>query len=92
VLRPDGKFVLEPQLWDSYSKAKRAHPTLKEKAAGIQMKPEEFGKVLQEIGFRHAGRLVVGDNGVQGEDFIVIWRTLSARLVLQGSKDLLTCI
>jgi 7SK snRNA methylphosphate capping enzyme len=66
VLRPTGKFLLEPQQWDSYSKAKRGNTTLKEKAASIQMKPEEFGMVLEGIGFQQIGSFVVGD-GTQGE-------------------------
>jgi hypothetical protein len=69
VLRPAGKFVLEPQPWDSYGKAKRGNTELKEKAARILMKPEEFGKVLEGIGFRQAGRFVVGES-TQGEPTI----------------------
>lgn len=66
VLRPNGKFVLEPQPWGSYAKAKRGNAKLKEKAADIQIKPEEFGKVLEKIGFRHEERFVI-EEGVRGE-------------------------
>ena len=66
VLRPAGKFVVEPQPWDSYGKAKRGNTKLKEKAADIQLKPEEFGKTLEGIGFQRVGTFVVRD-GIQGE-------------------------
>jgi 7SK snRNA methylphosphate capping enzyme len=66
VLRPAGKFVLEPQPWESYGKAKRGNAQLKENAARIQLKPEEFPRVLEETGFQRVGTYVVVD-GAQGE-------------------------
>lgn len=62
VLKPGGKFVLEPQPWDSYGKAKRGNTKLKEKAASIRIKPEEFRDVLERMGFRHASHFMIGDD------------------------------
>ncbi|KAG9015467.1 hypothetical protein FRB94_000072 [Tulasnella sp. JGI-2019a] len=64
TLRPGGKFILEPQSWDGYAKAKRMDPRLKETAAGIKLRPEDFGKLLQEFGFSIAERLgPIGEGG-----------------------------
>ncbi len=80
VLRPSGKFVLEPQPWDSYSKAKRGNTKLKERAAGIQMKPDEFGKVLEGIGFQQVGSFEVGtSDGMQGESSKCYWTILNLK-------------
>ncbi|EJD51139.1 Bin3-domain-containing protein [Auricularia subglabra TFB-10046 SS5] len=51
VLKPGGAFLLEIQPWDSYAKARRMHPTLKENAAKLQLRPENFGELLVELGF-----------------------------------------
>lgn len=57
ALKPGGSFVLEPQPWDSYGKAKRLHPTLKEIGNTLQLKPDNFGRELKKIGFSEAKRL-----------------------------------
>ncbi|KAI0082433.1 Bin3-domain-containing protein [Panus rudis PR-1116 ss-1] len=51
VLRPSGKFVLEPQGWETYAKAKRMHPRLKANAKALKMHPDDFDEFLQQIGF-----------------------------------------
>lgn len=66
VLKPGGKFLLEPQPWDSYRKARRGNTKMKETAAAIQIRPEGFGKVLEGIGFHQEGRFETG-SGTQGE-------------------------
>jgi len=51
ALQPGGWFVLEPQAWDTYRKAKRMDPMLKATAQTLQLRPEDFSQVLQELGF-----------------------------------------
>ncbi|KAG8983186.1 hypothetical protein FRB90_006240 [Tulasnella sp. 427] len=51
TLRPGGRFVLEPQAWDGYAKAKRMHPRLKESYHALKLRPDGFEEVLQSIGF-----------------------------------------
>ncbi|KAI9001363.1 Bin3-domain-containing protein [Trametes punicea] len=64
VLEPGGVFVLEPQGWDTYSKAKRMDSRLKENAKHLKLRPEDFGRVLQEIGFGPATHLgLTGEGG-----------------------------
>ena len=86
VLRPGGTFVLEPQEWDTYGKAKRMDPVggvsrlyvywaaylwiqrLKENAKDLMLRPEEFGRVLQDMGFgpgQHLGS--AGEGGKLNE-------------------------
>ncbi|VDB85339.1 unnamed protein product [Peniophora sp. CBMAI 1063] len=62
TLVPGGAFVLEPQPWDSYAKARKLHPTLHRNAQGLMLRPENFGVLLEEMGFRRGRRL-----GVPGE-------------------------
>jgi 7SK snRNA methylphosphate capping enzyme len=64
VLVEGGVFILEPQLWDSYAKARRMSDTLKENAKKLKLKPEDFQGVLEEIGFRHETRIEVGEGGM----------------------------
>ncbi|KAI0265813.1 Bicoid-interacting protein 3-domain-containing protein [Gloeopeniophorella convolvens] len=56
-LTPGGAFVLEAQPWDSYTKARKLHPTLQENAQKLQIHPEDFGGVLRSIGFEPAQHL-----------------------------------
>jgi len=51
ALKPGGFFVLEPQSWESYAKAKRMDPILKEKANALKLRPEGFQGILEGIGF-----------------------------------------
>ncbi|TBU49020.1 Bin3-domain-containing protein [Dichomitus squalens] len=64
VLNPGGTFVLEPQGWDTYGKAKRMDSRLKENARHLLLRPDDFGRVLQEIGFGPAEHL--GEAGEGG--------------------------
>ncbi|TFK70807.1 Bin3-domain-containing protein [Pluteus cervinus] len=65
VLHPGGVFVLEPQGWDTYTKAKRMSEKLKENAKMLELRPEGFEQVLlEEIGFASVERLgLAGDGG-----------------------------
>ncbi|KAJ3525373.1 hypothetical protein NMY22_g10604 [Coprinellus aureogranulatus] len=71
VLRKGGNFVLEPQGWDSYAKATRKvagdsgeAAKLKENKEKLELRPDEFGRVLVEIGFRLERRIEdVGEGG-----------------------------
>jgi len=67
VLNAGGFFVLEPQKWESYAKAKRmdpvgfpevlwlrlteTHQILKEKANELKLRPDGFQAILESIGF-----------------------------------------
>ncbi|KAG5654545.1 hypothetical protein H0H81_000070 [Sphagnurus paluster] len=64
VLEPGGNFVLEPQAWDTYAKAKRMDERLKENAKKLQIRPDDFERILSEVGFgpaQHFG--TTGDGG-----------------------------
>lgn len=64
VLNPGGKFILEPQEWETYAKAKRMDARLKENAKSLQLRPDGFERVLGEMGFspaQHLGK--VGEGG-----------------------------
>ncbi|TRM57437.1 Bicoid-interacting protein 3-domain-containing protein [Schizophyllum amplum] len=54
VLRTGGAFVLEPQPWDSYHKAKRMDKRLKETGQNLKLCPDDFESLLRDIGFREA--------------------------------------
>ncbi|KAF6746118.1 Bicoid-interacting protein 3-domain-containing protein, partial [Ephemerocybe angulata] len=70
VLRPGGTLVLEPQPWESYTKARRMSPTLKENYSKLLLRPEGFGEVLREVGF--AGPVRMGCGGEGGEYFLAL--------------------
>ncbi|PCH41477.1 Bin3-domain-containing protein [Wolfiporia cocos MD-104 SS10] len=64
VLRPGGTFILEVQEWDTYAKARRMDPKLKETAKNLQLRPHDFEEILRGIGFgpaEHLGK--VGQGG-----------------------------
>lgn len=64
VLHDGGAFVLEPQEWDTYAKAKRMDPKLRDNAKDLKLRPENFGRILEDIGFgpaEHLGR--IGEGG-----------------------------
>lgn len=64
VLEPGGTFILEPQAWDTYAKAKRMHEKLKDNARNLQIGPDDFENILTGIGFgpaRHLG--TTGEGG-----------------------------
>ncbi|KAG2035973.1 Bicoid-interacting protein 3-domain-containing protein [Suillus americanus] len=62
-LKVGGVFVLEPQPWDTYSKARRMSETLKENAKFLQLRPDGFGELLEKLGFSHGQRLGVTGKG-----------------------------
>jgi len=64
VLNQGGTFVLEPQAWDTYTKAKRMGEKLKENAKSLDIRPDDFKSLLGEIGFspvQHLG--IIGEGG-----------------------------
>ncbi|KAM6492337.1 Bicoid-interacting protein 3 (Bin3) domain containing protein [Amanita muscaria] len=64
VLRQGGTFILEPQAWETYAKAKRMSVKLKENAKTLKLQPDDFPEVLGNVGFAAPQRLgVVGDGG-----------------------------
>ncbi|KAH7882395.1 Bicoid-interacting protein 3-domain-containing protein [Phlebopus sp. FC_14] len=50
-LKPGGVLVLEPQSWDTYAKARRMDQRLRENAKHLQLRPQDFSSLLQELGF-----------------------------------------
>jgi len=63
-LKIGGVFVFEPQSWDTYSKARRMSETLRENAKHLQLRPDGFGKLMEELGFSPGQRLgVTGEGG-----------------------------
>ncbi|KAH9942583.1 Bicoid-interacting protein 3-domain-containing protein [Amylocystis lapponica] len=64
VLKSGGAFVLEPQEWETYAKAKRMDATLRETAKDLKLRPDDFEHILREMGFgsaEHLGR--IGEGG-----------------------------
>ncbi|CAI4228295.1 unnamed protein product [Auanema sp. JU1783] len=59
-LRPGGKFILEPQPYDSYRKRSKMTETLKKNYDSIEFKPDDFEMyLLEEIGFEKVEHLGV---------------------------------
>ncbi|KAF8506498.1 Bicoid-interacting protein 3-domain-containing protein [Hysterangium stoloniferum] len=63
VLKPGGKFILEPQAWSTYGKAKRMDIKLKETANSLKLRPSDFPKMLEEIGFHYENIGIAGEGG-----------------------------
>ncbi|KZS97210.1 Bin3-domain-containing protein [Sistotremastrum niveocremeum HHB9708] len=64
VLRRDGKFVLEPQPWEGYTKARKMSPLLQENAKTLKLRPDDFAQALRDIGFSEPQKLgSVGEGG-----------------------------
>ncbi|KAJ7033137.1 Bicoid-interacting protein 3-domain-containing protein [Mycena alexandri] len=64
VLQPGGQFVVEPQAWDTYRKAKRMDKRLRDTAQGLVLRPDEFPRMLADVGFGEPLRLgSVGEGG-----------------------------
>ncbi|KAH7910684.1 Bicoid-interacting protein 3-domain-containing protein [Hygrophoropsis aurantiaca] len=64
ALKLGGTFILEPQAWDTYAKARRMDDSLKENARNLKIRPNEFEIILQKIGFgsvQHLG--TTGEGG-----------------------------
>ncbi|EDR09258.1 uncharacterized protein LACBIDRAFT_248725 [Laccaria bicolor S238N-H82] len=62
VLKTGGAFVLEPQPWESYAKARRMSEA--KNAKNLVIRPEHFSDILRDIGFespRHFGS--IGEGG-----------------------------
>ncbi|KAJ3731280.1 Bicoid-interacting protein 3-domain-containing protein [Lentinula guzmanii] len=64
VLKLGGLFILEPQEWDTYKKAKRLNESLRSTAQTLKLRPNDFESILKGIGFspaQHAG--ITGEGG-----------------------------
>ncbi|KAI9460773.1 Bicoid-interacting protein 3-domain-containing protein [Boletus coccyginus] len=64
VLKPGGAFVVEPQAWETYGKARRMDPRLRENARHLRLRPQAFSALLEELGFgppQHLG--TAGEGG-----------------------------
>ena len=66
-LRPEGRFVVEPQPWSSYVKARRMADDLRNMYDQLIVRPDDFKRILlDEIGFESMHELgVTGENGTQ---------------------------
>ncbi|KAL5528934.1 hypothetical protein ACEPAG_4908 [Sanghuangporus baumii] len=64
VLRSGGVFILEPQEWETYHKAKRMDPRLKKMGDSLQLRPADFERELMKVGFRSVEHL--GQTGKGG--------------------------
>ncbi|KAJ7731106.1 Bicoid-interacting protein 3-domain-containing protein [Mycena maculata] len=64
VLPTGGLFLVEPQAWETYRKAKRMDKRLRDMAQGLELRPEDFPRMLAELGFGEPARLgSVGEGG-----------------------------
>ncbi|KAG7097630.1 hypothetical protein E1B28_004962 [Marasmius oreades] len=65
VLTPGGVFILEPQAWDSYKKARRiVHSADAHSQSELKTRPEDFPGILRELGFGPVKRVgTVGEEG-----------------------------
>ncbi|KAJ3492452.1 hypothetical protein NLJ89_g11234 [Agrocybe chaxingu] len=64
VLKSGGTFVLEPQPWESYVKARKMDRKLQENYKNLRIRPADFETILKEIGFGPATHLgTIGDGG-----------------------------
>ncbi|KAJ7636951.1 Bicoid-interacting protein 3-domain-containing protein [Roridomyces roridus] len=64
VLAPGGQFIVEPQAWETYRKAKRMDKKLRDTAQGLKLRPEDFPRMLAKLGFSELVELgSVGDGG-----------------------------
>ncbi|KAF0311163.1 7SK snRNA methylphosphate capping enzyme [Amphibalanus amphitrite] len=50
-LRPGGRLLLEPQPWSSYLKYKKLTPKISETFGQLQLRPDQFPELLQQLGF-----------------------------------------
>ncbi|CAM9310930.1 unnamed protein product [Phaeothamnion confervicola] len=52
LLRPGGRFLLEPQQWRSYCKHRNASPAARANFGGLKLRPDDFPHVLtRDVGF-----------------------------------------
>ena len=64
TLKPGGAFIVEPQAWETYAKARRMDPKLRENARDLRLRPEDFPALLEELGFGPPQRLgTTGEGG-----------------------------
>eukprot|EP00743_Colponemidia_sp_Colp-15_P014178 GILK01016709.1.p1 GENE.GILK01016709.1~~GILK01016709.1.p1 ORF type:complete len:451 (+),score=36.95 GILK01016709.1:39-1391(+) len=69
MLKPRGRFLLEPQPWKSYKKKYALTETTKRNYRGIELRPDDFPKFLiEEVGFRSYETLHSSDRGSKGFD------------------------
>ncbi|KAJ8087384.1 hypothetical protein PM082_006214 [Marasmius tenuissimus] len=70
VLKPGGVFILEPQPWESYRKARRILSSADvQRDVEVTIRPENFSDVLGKLGFGPPKRVDVSTGGEAGEGF-----------------------
>ncbi|KAJ7255300.1 Bicoid-interacting protein 3-domain-containing protein [Mycena rebaudengoi] len=74
VLSPGGHFVVEPQAWDTYRKAKRMDKRLRDTAQGLELRPDDFPRMLADLGFGQP--LHLGSVGEGGGSCLFYQRTV----------------
>lgn len=66
-LRPGGKFILEPQPWESYVRRKKLTDNINKNYRSIRLKPEQFTSFLtNEVGFSSFEYLGTPKSSVRG--------------------------
>ncbi|RUS22798.1 Bicoid-interacting protein 3-domain-containing protein [Endogone sp. FLAS-F59071] len=67
VLGPGGRFVMEPQPWESYKRRSKMSEALDENHRKIQFYPQDFNEFLRnEVGFVSIEELGVSNNDAKG--------------------------
>ncbi|KAL1734092.1 Bicoid-interacting protein 3-domain-containing protein [Schizophyllum commune] len=93
VLHPGGTFVLEPQPWDSYHKAKRMDKRLKETGQNLKLRPDDFEALLRDIGFgpaQHYGAAGSGGAYLTSATLIILAHTSPAPSGFRRPVDVYT--
>lgn len=70
-LHSGGRFVLEPQPWDSYKHRKKLSPEILANFRAIQFRPDAFREYLlgDEVGFREVMELKIPSGGAGSKGF-----------------------
>ncbi|KAH0834827.1 Bicoid-interacting protein 3-domain-containing protein [Lanmaoa asiatica] len=63
VLKPGGVCIVEPQAWETYGKARRMDPRLRENAKRLQLRPQDFPALLGKLGFEPPQHLGMAGEG-----------------------------
>mmetsp|Transcript_69313 Transcript_69313/g.166187 ORF Transcript_69313/g.166187 Transcript_69313/m.166187 type:complete len:323 (+) Transcript_69313:69-1037(+) len=78
-LRRGGLLVLEPQGFETYKKRRYMTPEIREMVRSIQLRPEDFGTYLEELGFHSEGVIEPSWTNIKGfKRFIYLHRKPAA--------------
>ncbi|EIN08979.1 Bin3-domain-containing protein [Punctularia strigosozonata HHB-11173 SS5] len=69
TLQPGGMLILEPQDRSSYQKAGRMHEKLRSMLHTLELRPEDFPRILTEIGFKPVEHLTIGTSFILNGGF-----------------------